>query len=854
MAYLNTHARTTSNADTFQPAGRTATLFGVFVGFVKDANDVQRNGRLKVWIPEFGSSPDNQDGWIIVNYCSPFAGATNVETISKSDIEVFEGTQTSYGMWMVPPDINNQVLIMFINGDASRGIWIGSLYNQYMNNMVPGMATDAKNWQYPGKEIPVAEYNKWDTKVTQPDRAIHPYERTKFAGVGNQGLINDKTRGVTSSSARREAPSNVYGILTPGPKIDETAPPEKVRRKGGSSLIMDDGTGSEYVQIATKSGAQIRLDETNGNVYIINRDGTGWIQIDSKGNIDVFGANDISLRAQRDFNIRADRNINIEAGQNIFMKAAKDTTEGITTFTYDVNNITTPKKIPVWKYVGEGKGQGGNIVMQALNNWHSTTQKSAFLTVVENNMDIKIGNAFSMTTQNGGQDFNSKQGVKITTDAALDIAATGNIRVGSKGVISVVGVGGIVACTDADLSLKAQGNIRQAAASDILLSSMNVGLDANVAVSGKLGVVGVIGSPTIANIQSKSASIAGGISTPSPGSASAPPGANPAVAEGAQSANTARPAEVKPLNDKINILATWVSNVKYPQWKANLLYRAGTIVIHEEIIYISHKEQPPLASFPGSAYWSIYTTEDKFKRNSQPLQTTTSRFPTYEPCPEHGNFSGSTVSTTASTITQPTKTYEGSAGAGNDARVTPAPAEAPGANNTSVAGDPPADSSASKDFNTKAFECQLKIHEGVRYNSYLDTHNLPTGGIGHLLRANEISQYPIGAPISEAQVQTWFSQDSVSAIQIAQELVTNWNDLCDVRKRACADLAYNLGKPRLSKFTNFLNAMKAGQFDRAGQELRNSKWFTQVGKRGPNIVTMIVQDVDPNGCDKKFPG
>ena len=247
MAYSNTHDRTTTptNNDKFQPMERMTALFGVFVGFVKDVADVQRNGRLRVWIPESGSAPENSDGWYIVNYCSPFAGATNNETTSQANVQSFEGTQTSYGFWMVPPDINNQVLVMFINGDPSRGIWIGSLYNQYMNNMVPAMAADSKNWQYPGKLVPVAEYNKWDTKVTQPDRAFHPYEATKFKGLGNQGLITDQGRGITTTSARRESPSKVFGIITPGPVIESNVTPENVRRKGGSSFIMDDGAGSE---------------------------------------------------------------------------------------------------------------------------------------------------------------------------------------------------------------------------------------------------------------------------------------------------------------------------------------------------------------------------------------------------------------------------------------------------------------------------------------------------------------------------------------------------------------------------------------------------------------------------------
>ena len=124
MGYLNTSTRTTksTSTDNFQAAGRSTSLFGVFLGFIKEATDVQRNGRLRVWIPEFGSAPENEDGWTIVNYCSPFAGATNVNTISDTDTHSFDQTQTSYGMWMIPPDVGNEVLVMFINGDSSRGI------------------------------------------------------------------------------------------------------------------------------------------------------------------------------------------------------------------------------------------------------------------------------------------------------------------------------------------------------------------------------------------------------------------------------------------------------------------------------------------------------------------------------------------------------------------------------------------------------------------------------------------------------------------------------------------------------------------------------------------------------------
>jgi lysozyme len=762
MAYLDTNARTVGvpTNDKFQPLGRSNSLFGVFRGFVKRADDVQKMGRLQVWIPEFGSAPAIEEGWITVSYCSPFAGSTNTATASKADIKQFEGTETSYGMWMVTPDVNTQVLVMFINGESDKGIWIGSLYNQFMNNMVPAMAASTDNYQYNGKYIPVAEYNKWDTSVVQPDATTKPYESTKFKGVGNQGLINDIQRGVTSTSARRESPSKVFGIITPGPVIDESATPENIRRKGGSSFIMDDLTGSEYVKLATKSGAQITLNETTGEVYLINRDGTAWVQMDQYGNIDIFGATNISMRAQRDVNIRADRNVNIEAGQNIYMKAAKDTTETTTTFTYDVNNVPKPSTIPYWKYVGEGKGQGGNIVTQALNSTHTTVKNNAYITV-DVNMEIKVGGTIDTSAA-----LHNLTASVITNEGAVKIGS------GNTGTLDVTGA---------------------------------------VAFGSTLGVLNGINAASgsfLGNVTGDQ-----GLFYSIPGvqdGSGATPKAGPGTAGSSVTITPPDPpisAEVKPMLDKMNILAVW----KDP--------------------------------------------ESKFKRNAEAMSTTVTRLPTYESCPEHETFTYKAVSGYTPKLNEGDKTYEGSGGAGNTPPPTVPVNTTPGANNTEIPQESPADSVVTKDFNMAAYQCQLKIHEGVKYVSYLDSVGLPTGGIGHLLRSNEVPLYPVPTPILESQVATWFNQDAPTSIKGAQELlgIDVWGDLSDVRKRACADLCYNMGKGRLSKFTRFIAGMKSGDWNLAGASLRDSKWFTQVGRRGPNIITMVVQNVDPNGCDKKFP-
>lgn len=785
MTYLDANARTNkpTRNDNLNVIGRVPTLFGVFLGFVKKVDDFQRNGRLQVWIPEFGSVEDDEQGWITVNYCSPFAGATNVDTTSKTNLQDFDGTQTSYGFWMIPPDINNQVLVMFIAGDPARGIWIGSMYNQFMNNMIPAMAADTKTYQYPGKPIPAAEYNKWDTKVTQPDRAMKPYQKTKFRGVGNQGLINDKQRGITNTSARREAPSNVYGILTPGPVIDKSAPPEKIRRKGGSSFIMDDGDCTEYIELATKSGSKIRIDESNGNIYVINRDGTAWVEMDKFGNIDMFSATNVSIRSQKDINLRADRNINIEAGQNLFLKAAKDTKEQTTTFTYDINNEPEEKTIPVWKYVGEGAGDGGNIVMQALNNWYSTTQKDAFLTVLDNDMDIRIGKNYSLSTLDGEQNYNSKSDIKLTTNSAFDISVDGNLRISVKGTTS----------------LESQSEINIETGSQCKLNATLFGISAPTRIKPTLDVTDLI---TGIITYSKMTEIAKKLGPVIPTPGAAPPPADPETAE---LADLAEKAEVKPLNEKINILATW--------------------------------------SDP----------ESKFKRNSEPLSTTVSRFPTYEPCPEHSNFGLDEISGYAPVKTEGDKTYAGSGSAGSSAKESPPANTDPGANNTVVNPDNTQESSTAKDFNMKAFECQIKIHEGVKNKVYLDTLGLPTAGIGHLLRTNEMM--PVGTPVSDEQISRWFQADSATSIKDAQAFVgmETWAKLSDNRKRAVADLAYNMGGPRLGQFKNLRAAIQKEDWAAAGNSLRNSKWYTQVGRRGPAVTSQLVNGVDPNGCDKKFP-
>lgn len=272
-----------------EPDGPTALYNSTYIGFVKNNSDALSMGRLEVWIPELSTDPAN--GLVTVNYCSPFAGATPVTAVnkdSKSD------SQTSYGFWAVPPDIDNEVVVMFVNGDPNRGVWIGCLYQQFMNNMVPGIP-DGPTTTTNGKETaPVQEYNKFDLTEAAKDTPLRPPFVPLATGLLNEGLTSDSIRGTSNSSARRSAKSNVVGILTPG----------------GSQFVMDDDSSNTFIRLRTPGGAQILINDQVGMVYMISKNGNSWAEIGDDG-VNVYSAGSISIRSQNDLNFHADGKVNI---------------------------------------------------------------------------------------------------------------------------------------------------------------------------------------------------------------------------------------------------------------------------------------------------------------------------------------------------------------------------------------------------------------------------------------------------------------------------------------------------------------------------------------------------------------
>lgn len=53
------------------------------------------------------------------------------------------------------------------------------------------------------------------------------------------------------------------------------------------------------------------------------------------------------------------------------------------------------------------------------------------------------------------------------------------------------------------------------------------------------------------------------------------------------------------------------------------------------------------------------------------------------------------------------------------------------------------------------------------------------------------------------------------------------------------DMMFNLGYDRLSQFKNLLSELKKGSYDGVAREMKNSKWYTQVGNRSKKLVEIV---------------
>lgn len=476
---------------------------GPFEAIVVNHLDPFNMGTLEVELLKAtaGNNPERTGQLITCKYLSPFYGVTSPLGTTAND--GYDYTQKSYGFWAVPPDVGTRVLVLFTEDNARYGYWIGCIQDENMNFMVPdgrastNLTTPATPTNIQGLKLPVGEYNKKiETGAGKdPTRFSKPYNKDFTQVLEIQGLLTDETRGTTTTSARREVPSAVFGISTPGPLDKRPGAPVLQQgteqhnvgyyasRLGGSSIVFDDGddkflrkghaeeappfyanieageTGgdetiphNELIRMRTRTGHQILLHNSEDLIYIGNARGTAWIELTSDGKIDIFANDSISVNSEQDINFTAFRDFNVEAGRNINMKASARYASGANR---------------------DGRGsEAGRIQFEAKHNFNLDVGAEGKITV-GNSLQGLIGDAIKLES---GTDSNLKVGgtLNIDTDADINVYATEDIKINTDATYNVTATGNAHLDSAASIHMTAGQSGYWSAASNINLKPAGV--------------------------------------------------------------------------------------------------------------------------------------------------------------------------------------------------------------------------------------------------------------------------------------------------------------------------------------------------------------------------------------------
>ena len=136
---------------------------------------------------------------------------------------------------------------------------------------------------------------------------------------------------------------------------------------------------------------------------------------------------------------------------------------------------------------------------------------------------------------------------------------------------------------------------------------------------------------------------------------------------------------------------------------------------------------------------------------------------------------------------------------------------------------------------------ELIKDEGYKYEIYLDHLGYPTFGVGHLvLETDEEYGQPVGTPVSEERILECLNNDIDIVCKELDQNMSWWSEMDDTRQRVLANMAFNLGLPRLGKFKKFLAAVQEQDWEKAAVEMMDSKWATQVGNRAVRLKEKML--------------
>ena len=129
------------------------------------------------------------------------------------------------------------------------------------------------------------------------------------------------------------------------------------------------------------------------------------------------------------------------------------------------------------------------------------------------------------------------------------------------------------------------------------------------------------------------------------------------------------------------------------------------------------------------------------------------------------------------------------------------------------------------------FTKELTLDEGLELKPYQCTANKVTIGIGRNLT-------DVG--ISEEEAQYLLGNDIREIVSGLNRNFPWWKDMPETAQRGLANMAFNMGMPRLMLFKNMIKCLEEGDFSSAAAEALDSVWASQVGDRSKRVAKLFL--------------
>lgn len=142
---------------------------------------------------------------------------------------------------------------------------------------------------------------------------------------------------------------------------------------------------------------------------------------------------------------------------------------------------------------------------------------------------------------------------------------------------------------------------------------------------------------------------------------------------------------------------------------------------------------------------------------------------------------------------------------------------------------------------------ELCAEEGMSRTVYYCPAGKLTVGVGHNLEANPAmsiikKKLKLGENVSMDIIRTLFKNDVSEVITSLDNRLPWFKDLSPARQYVLISMGFNMGVPGLMKFKNTLGCLQRGDIKGCCYGMRSSRWYRQVGNRGPKLIRIMDTD------------